>query len=289
MAFGPQKYIDQAEGLARSLKRHMPGIRIAVISDRAMSTLLFDITVPMPKFEVAGTVHKKSMYDLSPFDETFFIDSDCLASRPFNDELDEIRQFEFSPVVTKYTETDGHDLYIADMKVALDGVNATKFPKFNGGVYFFKKGDVAAAVFNTANEILPRKVELGIKDFDKSGPGEETIIGLALGSLGLTDLYDDKGRLMRTPLNMTGSLEFDVLGGGCRFTKEGEIVTPALCHFCGPWAESAVYKLSIESIKTGKKPSFWKSQTEHASEATRELKKRITRKWNHLFKARAAA
>ena len=38
---------------------------------------------------------------------------------------------------------------------------------------------------------------------------------------------------MRTPLNSTGPIVADVLAGSCRFVKEGEVVTPAICHFCG--------------------------------------------------------
>src|SRR6478609_7538916 len=99
MGFGPDRYIRQAEALALSLKLHMPGIPLAVVSDQDLRGTLFDISVPLDRSNPSGIISKLDIYKYSPFNETLFIDSDCLVSRPFPEELEEIRKFDFSPIV----------------------------------------------------------------------------------------------------------------------------------------------------------------------------------------------
>jgi hypothetical protein len=102
MAFGHQRYVRQAENLALSLKRHMPGIPLALVTDRKNVSGLFDVVVPMKAIACAGVVQKLELYTDSPFQETLFIDSDSVATRPFQSELAAIRQYDSTPVMGRY-------------------------------------------------------------------------------------------------------------------------------------------------------------------------------------------
>ena len=62
------------------------------------------------------------------------------------------------------------------------------------------------------------------------------VVALALGKLGVRSFYYDDGRLMRTPIGLSGRLTIDVLGGGTAFVKHAILVTPAICHFAAPYA-----------------------------------------------------
>jgi hypothetical protein len=252
MAYGADKYFRQAETLARSIKRNMPGYKLALVTDRASVSADFDIVVPMERFDEAGTVHKVDMYAYSPFEETLFIDSDCVVIRPFEAELAAIRRYDFSPIVGRYLRDGEQDLWLEDVGRAVRGVGGRSFPKFNGGVYFFRKGPAAEEIFRRSGELRARATELGIKDFDRSGPGEETLIGLALSSLGLEDLYFDHGRLMRTPLNARGPIVADPIAGVCHFEKEGERVEPAIIHYCGDWIRHPTYLIAERALAKGK-------------------------------------
>lgn len=253
MAFGSDKYFRQAESLARSLRRHMPGFPIAIVTDRNDVGPLFDIKIPVRKVKVAGTLLKADLYEYSPFRETLFIDSDCIVAKPFHEELQDIRKFDFSPVVTKFLSAGDTDLWIKDIGVALSRLGGTPFPKFNGGVYFFRKGEFAQSVFYTAGEIYKKSDILGILDFDKAGPGEETLIGLALSQMRVENFYNDGGRLMRTPLNSQGPIHLDVIEGTCSFVKQGKRVDPAICHFCGEWVDHPAYVIAQQELLAGQK------------------------------------
>jgi hypothetical protein len=102
MAYGHDRYFRQAENMALSLKRHMLDGPLAIVTDRKVVGPLFDIAIPMKPFSKAGVVHKVDLYNYSPFQETFFIDSDCIVTRPFQKELAAIRQYGFTPVVGRY-------------------------------------------------------------------------------------------------------------------------------------------------------------------------------------------
>ena len=78
------------------------------------------------------------------------------------------------------------------------------------------------------------------------------MIGLALSELHVSTLYDDGGRLMRTPLNSSGPISFDVLSGICSFVKEGTLVEPAICHFCGEWVNHPSYLIAQQELQTGR-------------------------------------
>lgn len=255
MAYGRQKYVDQAIALALSVKLHVPHLPICLVTDRAKPVAPFDSQVRMESFAEAGTVLKTRIYEYSPFEETLFIDSDCLVTRDFTPQLEAIKAWDFSPVVNTYLRGDDSDLWLEDVGAALFKVGGDCFPKFNGGVYFFRRSDAAAQVFAEAEAIRHRQSELGILDFDAAGPGEETLIGLALAKLGLTDLYDDNAKLMRTPLNATGRVHLDILKGECEFEKNGQIVNPAIVHFCGPWIDHPAYRIAVEEVASEKRLS----------------------------------
>ena len=278
MAYGHEKYLDQAVALARSAKLHMPDQPIALVTDRTEPYPAFDMQLPMEEYGRAGTVLKTMIYRYSPFEETLFIDSDCLVTRDFSPELEAIRRREFSPVVSAYLEAGDRDLWLEDVGRALDAVGGARFPKFNGGVYFFRKGDRAEAVFRRAEEMLARQDELGILDFDAAGPGEETLIGLALAAMGVDDLYDDGGRLMRTPLNSEGPIHLDILAGECAFRKQGRRVEPAIVHFCGEWIDHPAYRIAVEEVRTGRRLSAAKRASIGARHAARGIGAKLRRK-----------
>lgn len=283
MAFGADKYFFQAESLARSLRRHMPGFQIAIVTDRKEVGALFDICIPIDPFQIAGTLLKADLYKYSPFEETFFIDADCIVAKPFHDQLRRIRQFDFSPVVSKFLSDGDKDLWIRDVGQAIKILNGAPFPKFNGGVYFYRRGRHAEEVFSTAHAINERTEELGILGFDKSGPGEETLLGLALSQMHATEFYDDDGQLMRTPLNSQGPIQLDVIEGTCGFIKEGRRVSPAICHFCGEWFDHPAYLVAQEELLAGRSVGRVRRYRLWTSYRAKRLKSRVARKLNRIL------
>lgn len=272
LGFGKDKYLQQAETLARSLKLHMPDLPVAIVTDRAELGWPFDITVPIKAERGLGVVQKIWLDDYSPFEETLFIDSDCIAVRPFHDQLEALRGWDFTPTCDRYLGLEDDDpFYFEDFAGAMHTLGLSTFPKFNGGLLFFRRGETAARVFKASRALALRQEELGLKSFDRGGVADETVMGLALAQEGLTDLYDCHGTLMRTPIGLSGALTVDALRGDCRFVKNGEPVSPAICHFAAPYAGYSEYRYNSSLVRHPGLPGWLKPPLRHYCRAMTRL------------------
>lgn len=251
IAIGADRYLKQAEALSTSLRRSMPGIPIAIVSDSETLRPFCDIWIPVDSSMPVATAQKLLLDRYSPFEETLFIDSDCLAVRDFGDELDAMRRYPFTPIVDRLTAINGTDEYVEDLRAALTKIGGEAFPKFNGGVYYFRRSVEATAVFSAAREYFNEYRQYGLKVFDRGGPGDETVIALALAKLGFLELYRDGGRLMRTPTGLKGKLNIDPIAGYCHFERYDGLVHPAICHFAGPYLLMPEYRLAVASLRHG--------------------------------------
>jgi hypothetical protein len=243
IAFGKPKYLRQAVCLARSLRYHMPDWPVSLVTDQLVfdGSDMFDQIIPLNQKLGRGVTQKLGLYESSPYEETLFIDSDCICVRDFSAEFAQIRQRDFASVGGEYLKAGDREKTIKDLAKTLAELGISRFLKFNGGVYFFRKSGLAEAVFGTALSLLERYQDLGIRQFDSAGANDETLFGLAM-ELHQIELFRDKSRMMRTPWGVTSRIEIDPLGAGCHFLKNGRRVEPALIHFCGPHGSGPEYK-----------------------------------------------
>lgn len=252
MAFGAQRYMDQAIALARSFRKHMPGRRLCLVTDREIEDQLFDDVVIMDPIGIPGTILKIRLHEYSPYEETFFIDSDCIVLRDFSEHVERMRAWDFTPVCNSYLRAGDDDLWLSDVGASLEKVGGVSFPKFNGGVYFFRRCDFTKTMFAKARDMLDQSKALGILDFDSAGPGDETVIGMALAQMHAGPLYDDDFDLMRTPLNSKGTITADPILGRSRMLKNGREMSPAIMHFCGPYAHHPAYLQARRMLEKGR-------------------------------------
>jgi hypothetical protein len=236
LAIGARDYIDQAYYLGLSLKANMPGYPIAVVTDDQTGRLagIYDHLIQARQSLGRGVRQKMYIDEYSPFKETLFIDADCIAARSFEHELNEVRRFDFSPVVQRHLQAGDADEYFLDLPDLMRRLNLQSLPKFNGGVYFFRKSALSEKVFESARRIQNDPINYGLKAFDSTGPGDEPAYALAMAQHGISG-YDDQGRLMRTPVSLRGKLTIDPTQGLCSFVRAEGRVTPAICHFAGDY------------------------------------------------------
>ena len=253
IAFGKERYIEQGNTLARSLRKHMPNVPIACVSDAELDPKLFDYTIPVDLRRGGSFIQKLWIDDYSPFDSTLFIDSDCIVGAPFSEHVDAMKKYAFTPVCDAYlvkgdVDKDG---WISDIGEALAMVGGEKYAKFNGGVYYFDKSEQAKKLFQVVRHFAERGDELGLLAPTGAGFGDEAIFALALASLNMLPLYDDKGQLMRTPIGLRGKIKMDSDYSNFSFNKNGKLVSPAICHFAGSF-ESPEYMKATQFFKNGK-------------------------------------
>jgi hypothetical protein len=239
LAHGSQRFINMARLLGESLRWHAPHVPRAVVTDNDHDLAdVYDVCVPLDPSFGKGMLQKLHLDRYSPFDETLYVDSDCLAVGPI-DPLWSL--FSGVPVgVVGGSIRDGY--WFGDIAVirerlgVVDGV-----PHFNGGLIYLDRSPESRAVFATARDLMSRYAELGFTPLRSGGPNDEPVFAFALALHGVAGI-DDAGRSMRTPIGIRGPLRLDVLRGGCRFNKEGVAVEPTLVHFCGWRARGFHYR-----------------------------------------------
>ena len=178
IAFG-ERYRRLAYNLLFSYKKSGGGIPFVVITDvNDKWTQAFDrVIIEVPQRQ--GFMSKLNLYDYTDFDETIFIDADCLCAKNIDSYFDIFQKngSEFSVfgtnVLPEITLQDPDEYYFSYKKTKHLGVEY--IPSFNGGIYYIRKGQTSAAVFDFARKTADAK-----QDYDFIFYGDEPYLALSM-------------------------------------------------------------------------------------------------------------
>jgi len=256
IAHGKARYLNMARHLGRSLRLHAPKLPTAIVTDADNQAFedCYDHVIPLQK-EYGRNVEQKLHLDLySPFEETLFIDADSLVAKPIDWIFDDYQAVSFtSPGYEFILPGDTDDQWHADFDHIFSELHLERLPKFNGGVYFFRKDPIADRLFVQARKIWSRYREYGIKEFRGCGPPDELLFSIAMSLEGQSTI-PDHGRIMRTLIGLQGKLTLNVVKGNSQFRKDGNDVQPAIVHFASFGAYHPAYNrecLRLDSLHAG--------------------------------------
>lgn len=249
IALGEKRYIDMAKMLALSLIQIDPQIKRAVITDADKTEFdgLYDIYVPHDIALGKGLINKLYLDHYSPFEETLFIDADCLAFKPLDDTIALCQNHSF---VVFGDQINSGEWYM-DVAEICKKFNLQSIPLFNGGVYYFKKNEVTTNIYNKARELYENYTGLNFVKIRES-INEEPLIAVAM-AINNIEAIDDEGAAMRTPIGINGALTLDILNKKCYFNKAGVNVEPAILHFAGSFADGFHYKRETAKLSVANK------------------------------------
>lgn len=247
LAYGNERYLRMAKGLAQSLRAHNPTVRLAVVTDSENPKFLklFDDVVDVDLNLGSGVAQKLHVDRYSPYDQTLFIDSDCLAFADPELLWDMYRHAPGFGVKgwCYLTEEDPH-YAIENMGRLLAACAVRRLGAFNSGLFYFDRTEQAQKVFSTAREVAARVGEIGLKAFKNSPCADEPVFALALEMNGIPMLPWDEGRAMVTATadDLRGLESIDVLAGYCALVRYQTPTNPIILHFhlnsqtCFPYA-----------------------------------------------------
>lgn len=239
MAVGTNRYLEQAVNLARSVRRFNPTLPIALITDSHSTSVACEFDhVLMLNPEWGPPFNQKLRVDAySPFDETLFIDSDCLVFGSLADVFAKLCADDFSmPVVQQRTGM----WHSADVRNWADILNVESIPVGNAGCFFFRRTERAATFFATARRRMSvdEYQRVGIYHRRNGSLLMEPAISMAMVELGLNGIPRDY-RIMISPLSSGVELKrADVLQGVIECLVDGDWAQPAIYHYlAGSWME----------------------------------------------------
>jgi len=255
LAFGAPKYVEMAKTLARSLVLHSPETPRTVVTDSTDPELqeLFTTTVEYkPSF--GGNLRQKMYLDqYSPYDETLFIDSDCLVVGDLQVFWDAFKTTSFAVQGLQTLRAGDRDEFL-NVDFLLKRFSLAGIPKFNGGIYFFRRTVELEQFYRTARMLLHDASELGFSSFRSDGPNDEALYATAMAIHGLT--VTDLGRRgMWSPGELQGNITINAAQGFCSFVKRvgpskvPRLVHPDIVHFFSDFSDGLVYRRESVRLK----------------------------------------
>jgi hypothetical protein len=179
-----------AYNLAVTIKAAEKDVPVALVYDEeGLSHLseyqsnIFDILIPLPPGKRDGFSAKVHLYELSPFEETLFVDADMLwlnltPSQFFN----EMKDVEYTGITEGWYDIDAKDnsnsnlqyYYWADIEEILSvyGFDSGRLYQWRSEVIYFKKTERVAKLFEDAIDILDEPRLNTIAKFGERIPDE---------------------------------------------------------------------------------------------------------------------
>lgn len=261
IATGKVLYINFAINLARSFHYwHVDtDIGFRIVTDRpelfppdvgSKSTI-----VTVRPGELGDGFSSKLFLDrLAPDGQTLFIDGDCLIFGDLSPVFERFKGRSVS-VVGGYVSSGE---WFGDVATICKKFSVPHLPKFNGGLYYLEKGDVANSVYQRARDIEPQYDDIGFVRL-RNKPNDEVIMALAMQLEGLVPIADD-GTILSDPLACPGKYKINVETGEALLVNPPlphimhrswypfHKVSPLIVHFLGAHTEDFLYKTETAKL-----------------------------------------
>jgi hypothetical protein len=244
---------QKAIGLALSLRVSNPGVSVAVACSPGLRPVLspyFDHVIDEAP-ALRGFVHKVHLDRYTPFDDTFFFDSDVLVFKPLG------------PIVEAWGDrpynacgefmSNGISYFGLDRAAVCRKLGAERLVTIDGAGHTFFRKPACIPVFELAREVTRRYGEYA----GEVRYADEDVMNIVLTMMGIEPRprWDFFSRhLTATP----GTLQIDAVNGRCEMVERatGKVLRPYMMHFAaneGPFTYAR--ELRKLFVKFGADPS----------------------------------
>jgi len=179
IATGKENYYKIAQTLMLSYRQtsHNP-MPFALICDRENEyTSEFDDIVILPN-ATRTYLDKIELLKISPYDETIFIDSDCIAFGDLNHYWDYFENATDFSNFGAVLPLDAKNGWFWKDSVGEYSDKISFIPRFHGGIYFIRRGEVCDKIYDTCMDIKENWNKYRFASFTK--PADEPILALAM-------------------------------------------------------------------------------------------------------------
>ena len=183
IATGDKKYHDMAKTLVKSYKlTSKEPVRFAVVTDDLNDKFEEFDDVVIIKNATRSYMDKIDIMCYSPYDETIFIDSDCIAFNDLNVYWKDFIGSDFSAYGRVFYE-DSEQAWFKISETLKYKKSLNYSIDLHGGIYYFKKGEMVDNIYKTCKDISNDYSSFRFKNFKK--PADEPIVALAMAINGV--------------------------------------------------------------------------------------------------------
>lgn len=191
VALDRSKYVDMAVNLARSLKYFDPKRPTCLVYNDRVSlppeaAAVFDHAVKLDiRPDYVGCMNKTRIFDVTPFDESMYIDADCLLVK---NDIDcywqRLQPYYFGMTGEKRSSGVWNKL---DFAKACAALAIPYIVQMNSGVFYFRKNAEAKALFDYVHDLFENHRDL-LSNIHQGRTGQyadEPFFGAAMGKFGI--------------------------------------------------------------------------------------------------------
>lgn len=197
IAFGKPGYAYAAYNLAFSLKHFSPNIQITIFHDGVLDRLppekktYFDTIERLEKADPAKI--KSQIYDISPFEETLYLDVDGIALKDITPLITELKKHNYyTHVVGEHKLGESNKMssmlwaYANDIMAHYGLHKDTVLPATNSSIVWFKKCDEVKNLYEQLKQNLSNPIPLKNLRYQWGGTQpDELYLNIALAQTGI--------------------------------------------------------------------------------------------------------
>lgn len=237
LALGSRRYLEMAAACAMSLRLVDPTRPIQIVTDGALAENLyadfFDV-ITRVEFspELIGPLAKLKLPEYMAFEETLFVDCDCLAFRQMDPHWRSLADHDVAFVARIARSGEWYRREISDICRHFD---IPYLAQGNSGVLYLTRRPATWDLFQTAWQIWEQEGNFLNHSHRGKGASDEPYLGIAYGILGIAPYVQwgrAEGELMVSTLNAS-KFEIDITVPKAHFMKGRHAVAPAIVHFVG--------------------------------------------------------
>lgn len=248
IATGKEMYYQLAANLVRSYRLFTEEpYPFAILCDRENEyTALFDDVVILEKPR-NGFWDKFELLKVCPYDETIFIDSDCLAYADLNDYWDYFAsEDDFTGCGTNYPIDSDRGLFVAEEVGPYIGKVHWK-PDIHGGLYLIRKGPLCDAIYEDCLYISDHYQDFTWPDYCAPN-ADEPVFCLAMAANGCR-AADAEPSNYGIPWEVT-EMSCDIFTGKLTYATEWhpKVDQGKMIHWSVRYCKKPLYRFEVEKL-----------------------------------------
>ncbi len=145
MAVGSEHYLEMAVDMALSLREHTK-LPLSIAVDDALGRVVnsryarvFDAVVPVAQRFLTGRALKYGCADASPFEETIFVDADCIVLGRLDGLLDSLADNDMAMLGEQLTREQDEKHHGFSTRALMERFGLDRYLKTNSGLFCFRK------------------------------------------------------------------------------------------------------------------------------------------------------
>ena len=248
IATGKEMYFQFAKNLLLSYKVYCDSpLPFAIMCDRENEyTALFDDVVLFEKTE-HPYFDKFELLKLAPYDETIFIDSDCLAYADLNQFWDFFADADaFSASGSNYPIDSDRGLFRKDeIGPYKDQVHWK--PDIHGGLYYIRKGEQCDAVYQDCRYIAEHYTDFRWPEYCAPFADEPVLcLSMAANDCRAVDAYPANYGI---PWEVT-EMKCDIFNGLCQYATDWHplVNNGRMIHWSVRYCKKPLYRFEVEKL-----------------------------------------